>query len=232
MQQQLTRRQLEVLEKLLDLYRWKSEPIHHTALAQYLGVSHISAYEMLRLLESRGMAKGEHRKVNEPKGPGRPAVVFRPTLKAARRIRGLVGDGSYQEWQQNKTRILQQIQNCRDEDLGYLLDELLVYASEESYSFTNLSNIATAILLNLKRLRKTEELSNLRRALSSKELSAVGALSAVFGLGINFAAAKRLHSRLGTLLMKESGQIILAFSAINQWRLGQLADFLHDVLRV
>lgn len=54
----LSRRQQEVLSKLLDLYHEGGEPIHYATLAKHLGVGPVSAYEMLRLLEEHGKESG------------------------------------------------------------------------------------------------------------------------------------------------------------------------------
>jgi hypothetical protein len=47
----LTGRQRAFLSTFLDLYREAQEPLHYTTVAQRLGVSKITAYDMLRLLE-------------------------------------------------------------------------------------------------------------------------------------------------------------------------------------
>lgn len=54
----LSRRQQEVLSKLLDLYHEGGKPIHYAALAKHLGVGPVSAYETLRLLEEHGKEFG------------------------------------------------------------------------------------------------------------------------------------------------------------------------------
>ena len=44
----LTRRQEEFIRKLMDLYWEKRGPIHYSVLAERLGVSPFTAYDMLR----------------------------------------------------------------------------------------------------------------------------------------------------------------------------------------
>ena len=52
----LTGRQQDFLNKFLDLYREADHPLHYAVLADRVGVTKITAYEMLRLLEERGLA--------------------------------------------------------------------------------------------------------------------------------------------------------------------------------
>ena len=67
----LTRRQQQFLSKFLDLYGKKRESLHYTALAEYIGVGKISAYEMLRLLEEHGLVEAEYELPANQRGPGR-----------------------------------------------------------------------------------------------------------------------------------------------------------------
>ena len=229
----LTRRQQEVLSKLLDLYHEGGEPIHYTTLAKHLRISPVSAYEMLRLLEAHGMVEAEHQRPDQPGGPGRPTIAFRPTLAAVRRLRTLAGSDirNEEEWQQVKKRILQQIENYRDQDLESLLDKLLEHIPDENVSLPNLANITTAILLNLNLMDEHEDVTNMRKAFLNQELSVAASISALIGLGFSLAISKRLYFRLGSLLLSRAGQILSAVSTLNADRLNRLADLLREVVR-
>jgi len=52
----LTPRQQAFLDKLFELYRESNGPIHYTVVAERLGVNKFSAYDMLKLLEKKGVA--------------------------------------------------------------------------------------------------------------------------------------------------------------------------------
>ena len=56
----LTRRQEDFINNLLDLYREMEGPIHYSVLAERLGVSPFTAYDMLRLLEEKGLVSSEY----------------------------------------------------------------------------------------------------------------------------------------------------------------------------
>lgn len=47
----LTGRQREFLGKFLDLYQEARQPLHYPVVAERLGVSPMTAYDMFRLLE-------------------------------------------------------------------------------------------------------------------------------------------------------------------------------------
>ena len=53
-------------------------PIHYSALAEHLGVSKITAYDMLRHLEEKGYISSHYQLEDEKTGPGRSKVVFSP----------------------------------------------------------------------------------------------------------------------------------------------------------
>ena len=57
----LTRRQETFIHRLLDLYRELDGPIHYSLLAERVGVSPFTAYDMLRLLEEKGLVTSEYR---------------------------------------------------------------------------------------------------------------------------------------------------------------------------
>jgi hypothetical protein len=231
MDKKLSRRQQEVLNKLLDLYYEGGEPIHYTTLAKHLGVGSVSAYEMLRLLEKHDLVEAEYLRPEVSSGPGRSMVVFRPTLSAARRLRMLAGKDlrGQKEWGHVKARILQQIQNYQDKDHETLMDELLEHVHDQPGSLPHLAGIATAILINLKFLNAKEEVSNLKSALSKKGLSGVASLSALIGLGLNFSISKRLYSGLESLLLNRAGQILTAIATLNAEAVSRLRSLLCEV---
>ncbi len=72
----LTRRQEEFLENLVDLNQEYNGPIHYSQLAERLGVSPITAYDMLCKLEEKGVVASQYRLAREKCGPGRAERVF------------------------------------------------------------------------------------------------------------------------------------------------------------
>ncbi len=103
---ELTSRQLEFVAKLIDLYAEVEDNIHYSQVADRLGVSRSTAYDMLRLLERKGFARA-HYVLEEPGGPGRSTVLFSPTERAREtfaRLREQAGPAA--KWELIKARII------------------------------------------------------------------------------------------------------------------------------
>jgi hypothetical protein len=81
----LTRRQEEFIENLIDLGRELDGPIHYSLLAERLGVSPFTAYDMLCLLEEKGVVTSEYRLAEGKSGPGRAERLFLPADSLADR---------------------------------------------------------------------------------------------------------------------------------------------------
>lgn len=107
----LTHRQETFLLRLLDLYNELDGPIHYSTLAERVGVSPFTAYDMLRLLEEKGVVKSEYR-ITPGKTPvGRAEVVFLPTPLAAHRFSELANGADFNDWESVKSQILARIQS-------------------------------------------------------------------------------------------------------------------------
>lgn len=118
----LTRRQENFIHKLLDLYRELDGPIHYSVLAERVGVSPFTAYDMLRLLEEKGLVDSEYRVPTNKPIPGRSEVLFWPTVRAQNLWLELTGDPGTGDWEAVKKRALERI---RDGELRELAEEML-----------------------------------------------------------------------------------------------------------
>ncbi|MCK4897770.1 MAG: hypothetical protein KAS38_03260, partial [Anaerolineales bacterium] len=78
----LTRRQEDFIINLVELSQKLDGPIHYSLLAESLGVSPFTAYDMLRLLEEKGFVTSEYQLASNKSGPGRAERVFYPTEMA------------------------------------------------------------------------------------------------------------------------------------------------------
>src|SRR5690349_12405984 len=96
---QLTGRQRAFLSAFLDLYHQIQEPLHYSQIAKKLGVSAITAYDMLRILEKRGLVRSEYTQHEAKRG--RTSIVFLPTDEATRIITTLTGKvNEPHDWEQ------------------------------------------------------------------------------------------------------------------------------------
>ncbi|MBI9043889.1 MAG: hypothetical protein JEZ06_05345 [Anaerolineaceae bacterium] len=78
----LTRRQEEFINKMRELSKEKNQPIHYSTLAKRLGVSPFTAYDMLCLLEEKGLVNSEYILAKGKSGPGRAERVFIPIFNS------------------------------------------------------------------------------------------------------------------------------------------------------
>ena len=72
----LTRRQEEFIQQMIKLKRESIGPIHYSLLAERLGVSPFTAYDMLCLLEEKGYVISVYQLPAAKSGPGRAERVF------------------------------------------------------------------------------------------------------------------------------------------------------------
>lgn len=120
----LTRRQETFIHRLLDLYRELNVPIHYSVLAERVGVSPFTAYDMLRLLEEKGLVISEYRVDSDKPVVGRSEVVFRPTERARQVFVELAGEADKGNWEEVKAQILENIQRGGVHDYA-LAEEML-----------------------------------------------------------------------------------------------------------
>lgn len=107
----LTRRQETFVYKLLDLYRELDGPIHYSTLAERIGVSPFTAYDMLRLLEEKGLVTSKYRLGSDKPVRGRSRIVFAPTERAHRLWMELTGARDLADWENVKEQVLEKVLN-------------------------------------------------------------------------------------------------------------------------
>src|SRR5215470_16828736 len=112
----LTKRQMAFIERLVDLYHESSGPIHYSLLAQRLGVSRFTAYDMQRLLEEKGLVTCNYQLSAEHAGPGRSEVLYQPTERARAMVAALANPGEPEDWPTIKQRLLENFAGQRHHD--------------------------------------------------------------------------------------------------------------------
>ena len=112
----LTRRQEVFIHKLLDLFREMDGPIHYSVLAKGVGVSPFTAYDMLRLLEEKGLVRPEYRVATDKPVPGRSEVFFWPTERANHLWLELTDKTDTGDWEQVKKQVLDRIRGIEGPD--------------------------------------------------------------------------------------------------------------------
>ena len=147
----LTFRQKAFLAKLLDVYREMREPVHYSVIAERLGVSSSTAYDMLRLLEQKGVVSSEYTTPKATVGPGRSSILFSPTAKATDLFSHLAGESQEQEgWEDVKAHIMASLCQGKASEYKDLLRELLSWVPEARSPLVRCAEVITALLLTLR----------------------------------------------------------------------------------
>lgn len=229
---ELTRRQREFLYSLLDLYREGQGPFHYTLLARRLQVSRFTAYDMLRLLEDKGMVTSSYQLSETKSGPGRSEIVFTPTDKARRLIAQLAGDIGDDDWQRIKERALKKIQSGDIADRELAMEMFARLPLDRPVVIRYCTELITIIVLRLKkRGRSGQLLDYLPDILSASDnacrpnLTYLGGFA--FGLLVKDAGPDRgLDRELLTHVMRYQALVI----DMEPFHCRQLAASLNKVL--
>ena len=185
----LTRRQETFLHNLLDLYRDLGGPIHYTALAERVGVSPFTAYNMLRLLEKKGLAASEYRVDSDKPIPGRSEVFFWPTEEGKNQWAELAGETDTGDWEAVKNRVLNRIRGGEVQDRE-LAEQMLARVSPEAPPILQYCVEIIAILaLRIKRGAGRQLLAEyLQKILSEKDGPSRANLSLLSGFALGVLA--------------------------------------------
>jgi len=231
----LTRRQQEFLSRFLDTYQELDGPIHYAEVARRLGVGRITAYEMLRLLEERGLVRSEFHLPEGKRGPGRAMVLFSPTRQAEQVLQELAGETvNPEDWNQIKAQVLEQLRQGKAAGYETLLDDILARLPERNTPLLYMAEMTTALLLALRTY-----LEGPRGQLVKERLKRIGlpgeiGLSALAGMGMVVGLMEHVNRRIATFLLGESGKYQRIFGELteeNRRRLSNLAQEIYQIIQ-
>jgi Mn-dependent DtxR family transcriptional regulator len=227
----LTGRQEEFLSKFLDLYRQSQEPLHYTRVAEVLGVGKISAYEMLRLLEERGLVRAQY-VVRGDKGQatGRSTVVFVPTPQAHTLFSELAGEEwDTAEWEAVKAHTLDALRQRTD--YQNLMEEILARLPERTAPLIYTAEMATAVILNLLLVEEDVPVSDLVERLKALGLPGEVGLNALSGLVVGLSLVERANRRLTGKLVEATQHYQSSLSHLGGDGKRHLSNFVQEVMR-
>jgi hypothetical protein len=229
----LTRRQQQFLSQFLDIYQEIDQPIHYVALAKRLNIGKITAYEMLRLLENRGLVEGELFLPSGDRGPGRSIVLFRPTQNAIQLVDLLSGGKADSEaWELAKERILQQLYTGKVEGYEKLLSDLLVRISERRSPLIFMTEMITVSILTIASIQKTVEENALLDRLQKIGLPGEIGLSALAGISSAISLVENVNLRVSTFLFDYSGKYEEIFLQLSKDKQTKLSNFAREVTKI
>lgn len=225
----LTPRQRTFLRELVLLYRQEGRAVHYSEVATRLGVNRFSAYDMLKVLEEKGLAHSEYLLGSDSPGPGRTQVVFSPTAQAHTLV-AQTDEGRFpsDDWLLLKERILSRLRNTREAPDRDTLQETLTCLPEGRSPLAYCAEMVAALLLNLNRVKaKVIGISpyEVLEGLVTRGESGLGALAGL-SLGSSLAAAVDRADRVlvETLYanVRRYEDALANLSEESKWRLSEL----------
>jgi transposase len=228
----LTPRQQAFLDKLFDLYRELNGPVHYSVVAERLGVNKFSAYDMLKLLEEKGVAASSYVLDEGHAGPGRSMVVFYPTHKAARfltQLRQEVLSGD--EWHQTKERLLERLRETQGTSYVEAIWEILARLPDVKTPLMYCTEMLGILLLNLAYVsQQVGELTprNMLNSLAVRNEVGLGTLAG-FSLGSIISNQTGDPSLIGKLI-GHTKKFQAYLSELSEESVNRLNNFLQDAL--
>ena len=229
----LTPRQQAFLDKLFDLYREFGGPVHYSVVAERLGVNKFSAYDMLKLLEEKGVAASSYVLGEEHTGPGRSMVVFYPTHQAAKFLTQLRDEVLHSdEWDQTRERLLQRLREARESNYADTVKEILARLPDVKTPLVYCTEMIGVLLLNLAYAsQKVGELIPFRTLTNLTASGEVGlGTLAGFSLGSLLSNPDEDPS-LVSKLVSHTKEFQTYLGELSEESINRLTTFLQDALK-
>lgn len=233
MKKKLTFRQQQFLSQFLDIYRDLDHSVHYAEVAERLGIGKITAYEMLRLLEERGLVRAEYQPNPDQHGPGRSAVLFYPTEESTRLLNRLAGDADSQEdWQAVKDQILQQLREGKADDYEELLSNLLLRIPERRSPLIFVTELITAVILTMDTIPDAPEIHAMMERLQRIGLPQEISLSVLGGVTMLLSVLERANRHFSTTLLAQVNRYEDTLAQLSEESRKQLSEFAREVVHI
>jgi len=226
----LTHRQRAFLDKLKELSQRSRGPIHYATLAQELGVSRFSAYDMLQVLESKGLAGRQYVRREKRAGPGRTMVMFYPkepstSLGLVQRTATSLGE----DWQQLRQSILDRLRTDSQVDQRKALADTLTSLTDKS-PLEYCAEMIGALLLNLQLGLERAMQAKLFRTLRSLAESGDVGLGALAGLSVGRSLRNEDDASLTESVLSRLQAFQKYLSGLSKESRSALVDFMLDAV--
>jgi hypothetical protein len=221
----LTTRQQTFLDNLFELYREFKGPVHYSIVADKLGVNKFSAYDMLKVLEEKGVAASSYVLNNEQAGPGRSQVVFYPTNKAAQFLTQLRDEVRLNDWQKFKQRVLERLEEAQQNNPADALREALSNLPDTKIPLNYCAEMISVLLLNIERF----QLNQLQPVLERLSVPGQVGLGTLAGLSLATTLANDAEdSTLTEKLLTHTQRFQKYLSEMSDESISKLSTFLND----
>jgi hypothetical protein len=224
----LTSRQRAFLQKLQELCSAQSGPVHYSVVAEEVGVNRFSAYDMLKVLEKKGMATSSYALGPGRSGPGRSMVVFEPTPRAV----VVLGLDLGEEWQGVRARVLGKLREARETNPRDVLSDLVARLPEVRTPVAFCTEMIGALLLNMQRARARAGALSPFRVLAALRANGSAGLEALAGLsvGVSLNAEDEDSPSLTEHLLDHARRYQATVSKLSEEARSALVEFLEEAL--
>ncbi len=224
----LTPRQQTFLDGLFDLYRELKGPVHYSIVAEKLGVNKFSAYDMLKVLEEKGVAASDYVLSDDQAGPGRSQVVFYPTHTAAQFLTQLREEMRYNaDWQRLKESILQRLHEASQNNPAEALREALSALPDTKTPLNYCAEMVSVLLLNIQQI-KTQNVAPALETLANKGQLGLAALA---GLSLGTTLSRENEDKsLREKLLAHTQRFQNQLAMLSDESVSKLSAFLNDAM--
>jgi len=230
---EITRRQEDFIRKMIDLYRELQGPFHYSVVAERLGISPFTAYDMLRRLEKKGIVTSQYHLAEDKSGPGRSEIFFLPTAEAHRVVARLTEDVGGQDWEALLEAALSKVRSGALQDRKLVNDILALVPPEGQGALRYCVEVMMVIALLLRRGNgRRLLLSCLPNILPSIESANPVNLSLLGGFALGILANEKVNDRdWGRELIEHVNQYQALVANMNPRLCSKLAASLHEVFK-
>ncbi len=177
----ITSRRLDFLRTIKQIYDNTSLPVHYIRVAEKLGVSKWSAYDMLKSLEKDGLLSRHYEVNNVEKHPGRAMIMFYPTQLLVQIVNAASSDvkASTKEWIQVKDRLLSAFDKMEPDKAGELMEQLAAELPVVENPLAACAYVVTMLIAQLQNLGETS--LSIVRSIMKGAVKAESALAMIAG---------------------------------------------------
>lgn len=220
----LTKRRLQFLQKLVDLYQKTNLPIHYEALAKAIGVSKWTAYDMLKEIEKLGFISRSY-EVNS-KETGRSQVVFIPTAQASALFDQPRSEAiDLLDWDATMEHISRLLLHLKNSDVNEALQMMIAEVAKTTTRINFCAYIIGLLLMYLKKLG--DKTVMLIRNIVNKAQSKQTGMTLFVGTTLG-TAIQSLNEELGVEITELVGQFLRSLSDLSNEEQRMLSHFLDE----
>jgi len=224
----LTRRRKEFLHKIKKIYENTGTPVHYITVAEALGVSKWTAYDILKELEKEGYLRSEYSVSREERYSGRSVLLFLPTPKAGELfLKEKEEIDHMEEWHAAREKLLEIFENVKKHGSKKIIDDLLKEMPAIEAPIVISANIIAILIVYIQKLgtKTVKMVKNLLQPALRPEL--ILSLFAGTALG---ATVKNRQDVINGRLAGEVGRLQKYISEFSAKENKLLVKFLSDAL--